>query len=146
MLLLPSRICSENHATSLSSSLQAFSPSVLLESKRCNHRIVLTWLQLGRISVLFYQWSDFYMVINLSIAVCILPMFLLTSFSVDEVLLLRYRIGQLISETCHLMRREHYLDLNTWIVFYLSSHRDRCLWLPAMWQRFGLSRYNCKKH
>ena len=42
-----SRICLKQHATSLCSFLQAFSQSVLLESKWCNHTVVLTRLYLG---------------------------------------------------------------------------------------------------
>ena len=32
-----------------------FSPSSMLASKWCNHRVVLTWLQLGSIPILFLQ-------------------------------------------------------------------------------------------
>ena len=52
--------------------------------------VELTWLQLGRISVLFYQSSDFHTVINLSVTVQVLPMHMLTLLSVDEILLPRY--------------------------------------------------------
>ena len=40
--------------------------------------------------VLFYQRSDFHMVINLSIALNALPLLMLISILVDEILLLRY--------------------------------------------------------
>ena len=32
-----------------------FSLSISLKSKWCSHTVVLTWLQLGRIPILFYQ-------------------------------------------------------------------------------------------
>ena len=53
----------------------------------CNYTVVLTQLQLGRILVLFYQRSDFHIVVNLSIAVHALFVCLLTLLSVDEILL-----------------------------------------------------------
>ena len=45
---------------------------------------------LVRILILFHQWSNFPMVDNLSIVVHALPMHILTSLSVDEILLPRY--------------------------------------------------------
>ena len=86
-----SRICSKQHAATLCSSHLAFSPSVSLESEWCNHTVVLTRLQLGRIPILFHQRSNFHMVNNPLITVHALPMHILISLSVDEILLLRYR-------------------------------------------------------
>ena len=68
-----------------------FSLCVSLESRWCSHTVVLTWLQLKRISILFYQidqiltWVD-----NRYIAIYVLPMHMLTSPSVNEIFLLRY--------------------------------------------------------
>ena len=60
----------------------------------CNHTVVLTQLPLRRFPVLFYHIDQiFNMVINLSIAVPALPIHMLISFSVDEILLLRYMNG-----------------------------------------------------
>ena len=57
------------HAASLCSSHLAFSSTVSWKSKWCNHTVVPTQLQLERISVLFYQRSDyFHIVVNLSVA------------------------------------------------------------------------------
>ena len=41
-----SRMCSKQHAGSLCSSHPAFSPSILLESRRCTHAVILISLQL----------------------------------------------------------------------------------------------------
>ena len=71
---------------SMYSSYLAFSPSVFLESKWYNHTVALTWLHFRRIPIL----SDFHMVDNLLIMVHVLPMRMLTSLSVDEILLPRY--------------------------------------------------------
>ena len=81
------RICSKYHAVFLCGSHLAFSPSVPSESKWCNHILVLTRLQLGRITVLFHQWSDPDVFLNLSIAVYDLIMPVFPSLSVDEILL-----------------------------------------------------------
>ena len=85
-----SRICSKQHSASLGNSYQAFSSSTLLKSRWCNHTIVLSQLQLGRIPDLFYQRLDFHIVDNLLIAVDAFPVHVLTSLSVDEILLPRY--------------------------------------------------------
>ena len=63
-----SRIPLKQHIASLSSSHLAF-PQVFLESKWCNHTVVLRQWQLGRILVLFHQRSDFLMVVNLTISI-----------------------------------------------------------------------------
>ena len=69
----------------------SFSPNVSSESKWCNHRVVLTRLQLGRIPFfILSEKSDFYVVDNLSIVVYALPMLILTLLSVDEILLPMY--------------------------------------------------------
>ena len=83
------RNCSKQHA-SLCSSYLAFSLCLLLKSNWCNHTVVLTLVCLWRNPILFYQLSDFHMVVNLSIAVHALLIHLVTSFSVDEILLPRY--------------------------------------------------------
>ena len=44
-----SRICSKQHVTSLCSSRSDFSSGVLLKSRWCNHAVVLTRLQNGRL-------------------------------------------------------------------------------------------------
>ena len=129
-----SRICSKQYAVSLCSSHLAFPASVSLKSKWCSHTVLFTQLQLGRILVLFYQRSNFHMVHNLSIAVYDLPMCILTSLSVDEILLLKYMNcstnfrGFLFNEVIVLFW------LNTWTQFYLSLHKDDtfCCLLQAM--------------
>ena len=68
----------------------AFSPNVSFVFKWCSHIIMLTWLQLGGISISFHPRSDFYMVVNQSMAVHALPMHMLILLSVDEILLPRY--------------------------------------------------------
>ena len=55
LLGIASRISSKQHTTSLCGSYLAFSPNILLKSKWCNCRLVLTVQNLGRIHVLFYQ-------------------------------------------------------------------------------------------
>ena len=64
----------------------AFSPSIFLNSKRCNHTRVLTRLQF----FIFAERSEFHVVVNLSIAIHTLPMCIMTSLSVNEILLPRY--------------------------------------------------------
>ena len=81
-----SYICSKQHTAYLCSSHWAFSEGVLLGSKWCSYIILLTLLQLWRILVLFYQRSDF----KLSITDEALPMHMLKSFSIDEILLPKY--------------------------------------------------------
>ena len=85
-----SRICLKQHTTSLCDTNLAFSPSISLESKWCNHTVVLTLLELRRIPVLFCQRPEFHMVDNLSIAVHALPISMLKSLSIDVILLPRY--------------------------------------------------------
>ena len=78
-------------APSLYSSHLDFSPSALFKSWWCSHTLVLTWLQLDRNSrFILSERSDFQMIINLSIVVHAFPVRMLTSLSVDEILLLRY--------------------------------------------------------
>ena len=83
------RICSKGHAVFLYSSYLASSLGALLKFKGCNHAVVLTWIQLGRILVLSDR-SDFQMAVNLSIAVHALPRYMLTSLPVYEILLPGY--------------------------------------------------------
>ena len=85
-----SGICSRQHAAFLSTSHPAFSLCVLLVLTWCIHMGFWTQLQRGRNPVLFYQRSDFHLIINLSIAVRVFPMHMLTWLLVDEILLLRY--------------------------------------------------------
>ena len=81
-------ICSEQHTPSLCCFHLAFSPGDSL--KWCNYTKVLTWLQFGRILILFYQrnqifiWSLAYFEVH-ALLIC-----MLTSSSVNEILLLRY--------------------------------------------------------
>ena len=68
-----------------------FSTIVSFVSWWCNHTIVVTQLQHGRIPVSFLlNRSDFSMIDYLSIAVHSFPMHILTSLSVDEISLPRY--------------------------------------------------------
>ena len=85
-----SRICSKQCVAFLCSSYVAFCSSVSLASTWCIHRVVLTKPQLERNTVLFYDRSDFYMAENLPKAIDVFAMRMLTSFSVDEILLPRY--------------------------------------------------------
>ena len=82
-----SMICSKHHATALCSSNLAFPPSVLFDSQWCSCTIVQTRsfeeLQFYFIKITFAYDH------NLFITVCTLPV--LTSLSVDEILLPRYR-------------------------------------------------------
>ena len=72
------------------SSHLGFSLRALLKSMQGNHTIVPTWLQLGRIPILFSQRVNFHIVNKLSIAVHAFLMHILTSLSVDEILLPSY--------------------------------------------------------
>ena len=54
LLCTASWICSKQHTVFLYSFYLAFSLGILLKSKLCNHTVVLTSLQLGKIPVLFY--------------------------------------------------------------------------------------------
>ena len=84
-----SKICSKQQATSMRSSYLVFSPGVSLKSKRCNHTVVLT--QRGRIFVLFHLRCQIsILVVNLSIAIHAIPMCMLTSLSIDKILLRKY--------------------------------------------------------
>ena len=56
------------------------------------------------------QRSDFHMINSLSIWVCAFLMQMLTSLSVDEILLPRYVTGLLVSKSCHLKRKWLHLD------------------------------------
>ena len=87
-----SMICLKRHAASSSGSAKHFFFFLIFrsDSKWCNHRLVLTLLQLRRIPVLFYQRSNFDMVINLSISHHSLPKCSPTSLSVDGMLPARY--------------------------------------------------------
>ena len=62
---------------------------VAIQLLSCNHTIITTHLQFGRITLLFYQRLDFHKVVNLLIVVQAISMFNLTSLSVDEILLPR---------------------------------------------------------
>ena len=90
LLSSASRICSKLYTASFCSSHLTFSPSISFESRWYNHRIVLTFQQLGRNPVLFYRRSDFHMIDNLSRAGHTLPMRKFTSLLVDEILLPKY--------------------------------------------------------
>ena len=83
LLSVVSWICSVQHIASLSIFHQLSSLSISFKSKWCSPTVVLIWLHL---SVL----SDFHMVNNQSIAVHAFPMHILTSLSVDEILVPRY--------------------------------------------------------
>ena len=92
VLYIASRRCSKQHAAFLCSFHQSFPPCILLKFKWCNHTVVLTWLELGRIPILFLSKGlHSHIVINLSIAVHALPMCMLILLSVDEILLPRYK-------------------------------------------------------
>ena len=85
---VPCKICSKQYMAFLWSFLLAFSPSVLLVSMKCIHTIVLTQPSLGR-NVLLDR-SDIYMIDNLLLAVHTFVECILTSLSIDEILLQRY--------------------------------------------------------
>ena len=88
-MLLPAFVQNSMKHSYFSSHL-AFSLGVLLEFEWCNHTIVLTQLQLGRILPLFYQRSDIHRVDSFSIVVHALSLHMLILLSVDEILLPRY--------------------------------------------------------
>ena len=85
-----SRICSKQHVAFYCCYHLAFSPIVSLESSRSIYTVVRTRSQLGINPILFYQRSDCYMINKLSIAVHLFAMHVLTSLSVDEILLPKY--------------------------------------------------------
>ena len=88
LLSVASDICSKQLAASLCGSYLAFFQNVFLKLKWCNHIVVLT----ARKNYHFTpsERSDFHMTVNLSITVYALPIRLLTSLSVDEILLPSY--------------------------------------------------------
>ena len=61
------RICWKQHTESLYSYHLAFSPSVSLKSKWCNHTVVLTQVQLRMIPFLFYQRDQSLHLLTLSL-------------------------------------------------------------------------------
>ena len=68
--------------------IEIFSTITSLNTWWCIHSTILTWLQLGRNQVLFLsETSDFHKIENILIAAHTFYMRLLTSFSVDEILL-----------------------------------------------------------
>ena len=85
-----SRIRSKQHVAFLCSFHLAFFPCALSASMWYIHRVVSTQPQLGRNTILFYQRSDFHMIDNLLITVHAFAWNMLTSLSVDEILLPRY--------------------------------------------------------
>ena len=119
---------SKQHAVCLYSSHPAFSPSVTFKSKCCNHTVVL--MQLGRILTFFYQRPVFHTVINLSVAVHALPMQMLTSLSVDEILLLRY-INWFINFRGLPFNSEM---IPSWLK--QNSFQDQCLLLHCAFNKF----------
>ena len=78
------------HATSLNNSHLAFSPYISLESWWCSHTIIVTWLQLERILLLFYQRLNFHTINNLSIVIYAFSMRKFTSVLVDRIWLSKY--------------------------------------------------------
>ena len=84
-----SRICWKQHVESLWSSHSFFFSSVSLKFRWGSHTVVLTRLQFERIPVLFYQRLDLHIFDNLLMTVYCFPICMLTSFSVDEIFILR---------------------------------------------------------
>ena len=122
------KICSKQLATSLYSFHLAFSQSIWLEFNWCCHAVVLIQ------PVLFYQISDFRIVVNLSIVVHGLTIRML--ISVDELLLPFQRLaiwwvarGTLIKahELC--------------FIWVYGKTNDSCCLLQVMKQRFSWSRW-----
>ena len=97
----------------------AFSPSVSLDPKWWSFNT--TDMPTARKNLFgFYRRSDFHMVVNLYIRV--LPMHILTSFSVDEIFLLSY-----INWSTNLRDLPFIVEMalsQTHELFYLSSHKD----------------------
>ena len=82
-----SRICSEQVTAYLCNSHLAFSVSILLKSKWCNHTVILTQLQLEKISISFYHKDQIFM---RSITYQQQSMRILNLLSVKEILLPMY--------------------------------------------------------
>ena len=85
----------------LCSSHLAFSPIASFKSKWCNHTIVLTWQQLGKICVLFYQRSDFHKVINNS--PCITYMYVDIAFSRWDITT-KTEAKKFVEELCYFLK------------------------------------------
>ena len=67
-----SGICLKQHVASLCSSHLALSSNILLKSKWCNHAVVLTWLQLGRIPIKWRKYRFIFRSKNLNIHLVIM--------------------------------------------------------------------------
>ena len=92
-----SSICWKHPASFFCSSRLVFSLSISQEFRHCNRTVVPTRLQTRRISVLFYQRSDFHIVDNPSWEISAFSVHNLTSFSVNEILLPRLMNGFLFN-------------------------------------------------
>ena len=88
--VVSSTIRSKQQRASLHNYHRAFSPSILFKSRWCIYIVVLTWVQFWRIRVLIYPRSYFYIVDNLLIAVDALTIRMLSSLSLDKILLLKF--------------------------------------------------------
>ena len=137
------RICSKQSIIFLCSFHLAFSPRVSLKSKWCNHTVVLSWLQLGKSSrFILSERSDFHMVVNLLVAVHRLPICMLTSLSVDEILLPR---------CTNWFTNFRGLPINEKLAPSCLNHMNSVLSeftkrpIQALLQIFGLRRCNFKK-
>ena len=114
-----------------------FFPNILLESKQCNHTIVLSQLLLGRIPIAEIRFSS-----NLSIRIHALLMHMLTSLLVDEILLPRYTNWS--TDFRDLPFNEEiappYLKHGLCFIWVHVEISASCCLLQTMQQRFGLSR------
>ena len=115
---------------------------------RCFIRVQLVTKSSKEFVFIFLERSNFHMVIKLLIEVQALSMCLLTSLSVDEILLLKFVNwsidfrGLLFNEKMTLSWLKHINSVFIWV--HIESNAFCCL-LQVMQQRFDLSWWICKK-
>ena len=130
-----SRICSKQHAAFLWSSHLVFSLCISFVSMLCICTVVLTLPQLGKYSILSYERDQ------ISIWVKTFARRMLTSLSVDEMLLLRYVNLSINSRDPPLKVEVTPSCLKPEFCFRASYY-----WLQTIQLGFGLDVCFCKKH
>ena len=127
-----SRICSKEHAASLSSSHLTFSQSVSLKSQQCSCTIVLIQLELRRIPILFYLWD---LISIRLVAAHAFPICMLTLVQVDKILLQqRYANG-----STNFRRLPFNVEMVSFCLKHINSVLFSLLLLQARQPRFDLS-------
>ena len=133
-----SRICSKLSASFFCSFHLTFSPSISLNSKWCNHTILLTRLTLGRNPVLFDQ-RDLISIWSIN---CQLRSVIYLWFKQMRYCYLSIWTRLLISEACYFVI--WFLKKLCFIWVHMETNASCCQHLP-MQQRFGLSMCICEK-